>query len=41
VHAADMLYAIGERDVVLKFVTDLADQSVDVAALSDQSPDGE
>jgi soluble lytic murein transglycosylase len=34
VHAADMLYAIGERDVVLKFVTDLADQSVDVAALA-------
>jgi len=31
--AADMLYALGERDVVLNFVTDLAEQSVDVAAL--------
>src|ERR1035437_859094 len=31
--AADMLYALGERDVVLDFVTDLAEQSVDVAAL--------
>jgi soluble lytic murein transglycosylase len=33
VRAADMLYALGERDVVLTFVTDLAEQSVDVAAL--------
>jgi len=32
--AADMLYALGERDVVLNFVTDLAEQSVDVAALT-------
>jgi len=31
--AADMLYALGERDVVLNFVTDLAEQSVDVATL--------
>ncbi len=34
VRAADMLYALGERDVVLYFVTDLAEQSVDVAALA-------
>ena len=34
VRAADMLYALGERDVVLNFVTDLAEQSVDVAALA-------
>lgn len=33
VRAADMLYAIGERDVVLNFVTDLSEQCVDVAAL--------
>ena len=33
VRAADMLYAIGERDVVLYFVTDLAEQSRDVAVL--------
>jgi len=33
VRAADMLYEIGERDVVLYFVTDLGDQSFDVAAL--------
>ena len=33
VRAADMLYAIGERDVVLNFVADLAEQSTDVAAL--------
>ena len=32
--AAEMLYAIGERDVVLYFVADLAEQSDDVAALS-------
>jgi soluble lytic murein transglycosylase len=32
--AADMLYTLGERDVVLYFVTDLAEQSVDVAALA-------
>ena len=29
-----MLYAIGERDVVLYFAADLAEQSDDVAALS-------
>jgi soluble lytic murein transglycosylase len=34
VRAADMLYALGERDVVLNFVTDLAEQSADVAALA-------
>jgi soluble lytic murein transglycosylase len=34
VRAADMLYALGERDVVLNFVTDLAEQSVDVVALA-------
>src|SRR5258707_2453845 len=34
VRAADMLYTLGERDVVLYFVTDLAEQSVDVAALA-------
>src|SRR5882672_6834288 len=34
VRAADMLYALGEGDVVLYFVTDLAEQSVDVAALA-------
>ncbi len=33
VRAADMLYALGERDVVLNFVADFAEQSVDVAAL--------
>jgi soluble lytic murein transglycosylase len=33
VRAADMLYAIGERDVVLYFVADLAEQSTDVAVL--------
>jgi len=33
VRAADMLYAIGERDVVLYFVADLAEQSRDVAVL--------
>jgi soluble lytic murein transglycosylase len=33
VRAADMLYALGERDVVLYFVADLAEQSTDVAAL--------
>ncbi len=33
VRAADMLYAVGERDVVLGFVTDLAEQSADVATL--------
>ena len=32
--AADILYAIGERDVVLNFVADLAEQSVDVATLA-------
>ncbi|WP_146690731.1 lytic transglycosylase domain-containing protein [Bradyrhizobium canariense] len=34
VHAADMLYSLGERDVVLNFVTDLAEQSVDATALA-------
>jgi soluble lytic murein transglycosylase len=33
VRAADMLYALGERDVVLNFVADLAEQSTDVAVL--------
>ena len=33
VRAADMLYEIGERDVVRYFVADLAEQSPDVAAL--------
>ena len=33
VRAADMLYAIGERDVVLYFVADLAEQSSDVTVL--------
>jgi soluble lytic murein transglycosylase len=33
VRAADMLYTLGERDAVLGFVTDLAEQSADVAAL--------
>lgn len=35
IHAADMLYAVGERDLVLNFVTDLAEQSVDAAALAE------
>ncbi|WP_029584091.1 lytic transglycosylase domain-containing protein [Bradyrhizobium sp. URHD0069] len=34
VRAAEMLYAVGEPDVALNFVTDLAGQSVDVAALA-------
>jgi soluble lytic murein transglycosylase len=33
VRAANMLYALGERDLVLTFVTDLAEQSVDVTVL--------
>jgi soluble lytic murein transglycosylase len=33
VRAAGVLYALGERDVVLKFVADLAEQSTDVAVL--------
>jgi soluble lytic murein transglycosylase len=33
VRAADMLYEIGERDTVLYFVTDLGEQSFDVAVL--------
>jgi soluble lytic murein transglycosylase len=33
VRAVDMLYAIGERDVVLNFVADLAQHSTDVALL--------
>jgi len=32
--AAEMLYAIGERDTVFSFVTDLAEQSTDVPTLS-------
>jgi soluble lytic murein transglycosylase len=34
VHAADMLYTLGERDVVRSFAADLADQSDDVALLA-------
>ena len=33
VRAVDMLYTLGERDVVRSFVTDLADESGDVATL--------
>ena len=33
VRAADMLYALGERDLVLIFVADLAEQSADVTVL--------
>ena len=33
-HAADILYAIGERDLVLSFVTDLAEESSDAALLA-------
>jgi soluble lytic murein transglycosylase len=33
VRAAEMLYAIGERDLVLNFVSDLAEHSADVAML--------
>ncbi|MDE2379125.1 transglycosylase SLT domain-containing protein, partial [Bradyrhizobium sp.] len=33
VRAAEMLYAIGERDVVLSFVDDLAEESTDAAVL--------
>jgi soluble lytic murein transglycosylase len=35
VYAADTLYAVGERDLVLNFVTDLAEQSVDAAELAE------
>jgi soluble lytic murein transglycosylase len=34
VRAADMLYAVGERDLVVSFVVDFAEESVDVAALA-------
>jgi soluble lytic murein transglycosylase len=34
VRAADMLYAVGERDVVVSFVVDLAEQCSDVATLA-------
>jgi soluble lytic murein transglycosylase len=34
VRAADMLYALGERDVARSFVTDLADESIDIAVLA-------
>lgn len=34
VSAADMLYAVGERDTVVSFVVDLAEDSTDVATLS-------
>jgi soluble lytic murein transglycosylase len=33
-HAADMLYVLGERDLVVSFVADLAEQSADVGALA-------
>jgi soluble lytic murein transglycosylase len=33
VRAADMLYTLGERDIVLYFATDLAEESADVVAL--------
>jgi soluble lytic murein transglycosylase len=33
-HAADILYTIGERDLVVSFVSDLAEQSGDAAALA-------
>jgi soluble lytic murein transglycosylase len=33
VRAAEMLYTLGERDVVLYFVADLAEQSNDAAVL--------
>ena len=33
-HAAELLYAIGEREIVLSFVTDLADRSDAVAELA-------
>src|SRR5260370_12973563 len=33
VRAADILYGVGERELVLNFVTDLAEQSADVATL--------
>jgi soluble lytic murein transglycosylase len=32
--AADMLYALGERDVILGFVTDLAEESADATTLA-------
>jgi soluble lytic murein transglycosylase len=34
VRAADLLYAIGERDIVVPFGADLAEQSTDVAVMS-------
>jgi soluble lytic murein transglycosylase len=34
VRAADLLYTIGERDIVVAFGADLAEQSTDVAAMS-------
>ncbi len=34
VRAADLLYAIGERDIVVTFGADLAEQSTDVTAMS-------
>jgi soluble lytic murein transglycosylase len=34
VRAADMLYSIGERDTVVSFVADLAEQSLDATALA-------
>ena len=33
-HAADILYQIGERDLVLSFVTDLAEESSDAALIA-------
>jgi peptidoglycan lytic transglycosylase len=34
-HAADILYAIGESDLVLSFVTDFAEASIDIATLTE------
>jgi soluble lytic murein transglycosylase len=34
VHAADILYAVGERDTVVSFAADLAEQNADVATLA-------
>src|SRR4029077_19973346 len=33
-HAADILYAIGERDLGLHFVSDLAEESIDSALIA-------
>src|SRR6202035_179208 len=34
IHAADILYAIGEFDLVLSFVSDFAETSTDIATLT-------